>query len=96
MEEIQLSIEELEALRLAHLEALYQQEAAERMLVSRATFGRILESAHKKVTKALVQGCALSIQGGDYHLRGDAHCPRCRGSESGERAIPELVQNPEK
>ena len=59
LEEVTLSVEELEALRLAHLEGLYQQDAAERMAVSRATFGRVLDAAHRKVTKALVEGCAL-------------------------------------
>lgn len=80
LEEVVLSVEELEALRLAHLEGLYQQEAAARMQVSRATFGRILDAAHKKVTRALVQGSALRIEGGAFHLGNESHCPRCRHS----------------
>ncbi len=61
---VELAVDELEALRLADLEGLYQEEAARRMNVSRQTFGRIIESAHKKVADALVHGKALSIEGG--------------------------------
>lgn len=66
LEEVILSVEEFEALRLAHQEGLYQQAAAERMGVSRATFGRVLDLAHRKVTQALVEGCALRIEGGSF------------------------------
>lgn len=68
LEEVVLTIDELEAVRLADLEGLYQETAAERMKISRPTFGRILESAHKKVAEALVQGKALKIKGGDYQV----------------------------
>jgi len=63
-EEVVLAVDELEALRLADLEGLYQEQAAGRMKVSRQTFARIVESARKKVAAALVQGKALRIQGG--------------------------------
>lgn len=66
--EVALGFEELEALRLAHLEGLYQQEAAERMGVSRATFGRVLDAAHRKVSRALVEGRALRIEGGSFRV----------------------------
>jgi predicted DNA-binding protein (UPF0251 family) len=77
LEEVILSVEELEALRLAHQEGLYQQEAAARMGVSRATFGRVLEQAHRKVTRALVEGCALRIEGGSFTTIGPERCERC-------------------
>lgn len=77
MEEVILSMEELEAMRLAHKEDLYQQEAAERMNVSRATFGRVLDAAHRKVTKALVDGCALRIEGGSFCMIGPERCQNC-------------------
>jgi predicted DNA-binding protein (UPF0251 family) len=64
LEEITLSFDEYEAIRLADLESHYQEQAAERMGVSRQTFGRIIESAHKKVAEALVKGRALKIEGG--------------------------------
>ena len=59
-----LWMEELEAIRLAHLEGLTQEQGAEKMGISRATFGRILESAHKKITEALTTGKAIQIEGG--------------------------------
>ena len=74
-----LSVEEMEALRLAHGEQLYQEAAAQRMAISRPTFGRLLDAAHQKVTRALSDGLALRIEGGSYHLQGDPACPRCRG-----------------
>lgn len=78
--EINLSVEEMEALRLAHGEQLYQEEAARRMAISRQTFGRLLDTAHQKVTRALSDGLALRIEGGSYHVQGDhPACPRCRG-----------------
>lgn len=64
LEQVNLNVDELEAIRLADLEGLYQNQAAEKMNVSRQTFGRILESAHKKIADALVNGKALSIEGG--------------------------------
>ena len=63
-----LTVDELEAIRLADLNGLYQEQAAEQMNVSRQTFGRILESAHKKIADALVNGRALSIEGGIVEL----------------------------
>lgn len=77
LQEVVLGVEELEALRLAHRENLYQQEAAARMGISRATFGRLLESAHRKVTEALVDGCALRIEGGAFRLIGPDTCEAC-------------------
>jgi predicted DNA-binding protein (UPF0251 family) len=64
LEETVLSVDELEALRLADLEGLYHEEAAARMNVSRATFGRIVEAARRKVAEVLVRGRALKIEGG--------------------------------
>ena len=78
LQEVTLDVDELEALRLAHMEGLYQQGAAERMGISRASFGRILASAHQKVTEALVDGCALRIDGGNYHIGPSEGCPRCK------------------
>ena len=54
----------MEAIRLADLEGMYQEHAAENMGISRQTFGRIIESAHKKVAEALIKGKALRIEGG--------------------------------
>ena len=68
LEEVVLTVDEFEAIRLADLEGLYQEQAAEKMNVSRPTFGRVIESAHKKVAEALVQGKALKIEGGAFEM----------------------------
>jgi len=64
LEEIVLALDELEAMRLADMEGLYQEQASGRMNISRQTFARIVESARKKVAQALVEGKALRIEGG--------------------------------
>ena len=66
LQTVVLSHEEYEAVRLADLEGLNQEEGAEKMGVSRATFGRILNSAHGVISEALVMGKALAIEGGDF------------------------------
>jgi uncharacterized protein len=68
LEEVVLTVDEFEAIRLADLKSLYQEQAAEKMKVSRQTFGRIIESAHKKVAEALVKGKALKIEGGEFEM----------------------------
>jgi len=68
LEEVVLTVDEFEAVRLADLEGLYQEQASEKMKVSRPTFGRIIESAHKKVAEALVHGKALKIEGGEFEM----------------------------
>jgi predicted DNA-binding protein (UPF0251 family) len=68
LQQVTLTVDELEAIRLADLEGLYQEDAAKRMNVSRQTFGRILESAHKKIADTLVNGKALLIEGGTIEL----------------------------
>ncbi|MDP8306416.1 MAG: DUF134 domain-containing protein [Candidatus Chlorobium antarcticum] len=64
LESVVISVDELEALRLADKMGLYQAEAAARMMISRQTFGRIIESAHKKVAEAIVDGKSICIAGG--------------------------------
>jgi uncharacterized protein len=67
----------LEAIRLADVEGLYQEEAARRMGVSRATFARILSQARQAVADALVNGMALEFSGGEVEHRpeGKHPCP---------------------
>ena len=62
LEEIALTIDELEALRLADYEEFYHEEAAANMKISRQTFGRILNKAHRKVAECLLKGKALKIE----------------------------------
>ena len=78
LEEVTLSVDELEALRLKDLLGLEQEEAAREMAVSRQTFQRIQDEAHRKVAEALVTGKALEIDGGDYEVVPmHFHCRRC-------------------
>jgi predicted DNA-binding protein (UPF0251 family) len=69
LEEICVERDELEAMRLADWESLSHEHAAERMNVSRATFGRIVAKGRKKVADALVHGKAIRIEGGEVDLR---------------------------
>jgi predicted DNA-binding protein (UPF0251 family) len=62
LEEISIKIDELEAVRLADCECLYHEDAALRMKISRATFGRILGEARKKIAEAITCGKALKIE----------------------------------
>jgi uncharacterized protein len=59
LEKIFLSHDELETLRLCDLENLTQQQAGERIGISRGTVQRTVEAARAKVARALVEGCAL-------------------------------------
>ena len=68
LEEVCLSIEEIEALRLKFLEKLEQEDAAKKMNVSRTTFWRVLSSAGEKISDALINGKAIRIDGGTYKL----------------------------
>ncbi len=64
VEEVQLTLDEFEAMRLCDLEGHYLEEAAKRMEVSRPTLSRILDSARRKVADVLVNGKSLRIEGG--------------------------------
>ena len=86
LEQVQLTLDGLEALRLADLEGLYQEQAAEQMGVSRATFARILTEARARVARALVERQALVIGGGPVRRcregAGLGGCRRRRGPAS--------------
>jgi predicted DNA-binding protein (UPF0251 family) len=68
LDEVVISLDEMEAIRLADNEKLYQEEAAGLMNISRQTFGRILVSAHEKIAEALLLGKAIRIEGGNVKL----------------------------
>jgi len=68
IEELILSVEELEAIRLKDMEGLEQEDCAEKMQVSRPTFQRILIGARSKLAQAIVNGKAIRIEGGNYEL----------------------------
>ena len=68
LEEVHLSLEEAEALRLKEIERLDQASASERMNVSRSTFQRVLASARHKVADALLNAKAVRITGGNVEM----------------------------
>jgi predicted DNA-binding protein (UPF0251 family) len=70
LEEIVLTLDEFEALRLADLNGLYHEQAAASMNVSRPTFGRIIDTARRKTAEALILGKALRIEGGKVEMEG--------------------------
>jgi len=73
LEEILVSIEEAEAIRLRDLEGLEQEECAKRMGVSRPTFQRVLESGRQKIADAVLHGKAIRIAGGNFEVSGAKH-----------------------
>ena len=68
MDDIIITIEEMEAIRLADVEMLDQAAAAQRMEISRPTFHRMLNAAHQKIAAALWQGKALRVEGGNFRI----------------------------
>lgn len=69
LEEVCLTVEELEAFKLKFLDKLEQEQAAEKMRVSRTTFWRIFGSSGQKIADALINGKAIRIEGGRYTLK---------------------------
>ncbi len=73
-----LTIDEYEAIRLADYENLTHEEAAKKMNISRPTFTRLLESAHSKISDAIINGKAIRIEGGDFNFLGKRYqCRNC-------------------
>lgn len=77
LSEVILSVDEREAIRLADMEGLAHETAGERMGVSRATFGRIVQRARAVVADALINGKAIRVDGGNYQLVDDRRRFRC-------------------
>lgn len=78
LEEVVLTVEELEAVRLKDLERLDQEECAVKMQISRPTFQRVLGQARAKIADALINAKGLRIEGGNYQLAaGRFQCRAC-------------------
>lgn len=63
---VKISVDEIEAVRIKDYEDFKQEIAADMMDISQSTFHRTLNSARKKIAKALVEGRMIKIQGGDF------------------------------
>ena len=72
LEQVILSHDQLEALRLADVEGMEQVKAAKLMNISRSTFSRLLAEARTITATALTRGWALKIEGGDYKVSRDS------------------------
>jgi predicted DNA-binding protein (UPF0251 family) len=62
LENVVIYEDEMEAIRLADLESLYQQDCADKMAISRTTFSRLVESARRKVADALLNKKVLTVE----------------------------------
>lgn len=90
LEEVVLHYDEYEAVRLLDYEGLMQEQAAEKMNVSRPTLTRIYESARKTIAKAFVEGKMIVIEGGNVDFgRQWFRCRKCHKLVDGvENHIP--------
>jgi predicted DNA-binding protein (UPF0251 family) len=68
LEEVCLTVDQREAIRLSDLLGMSHEEAGRHMGVSRATFGRIIQRARQTVADALINGKAINVEGGNYQL----------------------------
>ncbi|MFP4403582.1 MAG: DUF134 domain-containing protein [Candidatus Woesearchaeota archaeon] len=70
LEEVEITMDELETMRLSNIEKINQLEAAEKMNIHQSTFQRTLIRAREKITDALINGKAIKIHGGEYKMPG--------------------------
>lgn len=80
LEEVGLTVDGREAIRLADLQGMSHEDAGKLMGVSRATFGRIVQRARQVVADALINGKAINIEGGNYRIADSERrftCDRC-------------------
>ncbi len=83
LEQVVITIDEMEAMRLSDYLGLSQEEVAKQMQVSRPTVTRMLARAHRTVADALAHGKAIRIEGGDYRLVGQfLECRFCGHREA--------------
>jgi predicted DNA-binding protein (UPF0251 family) len=68
LKKVVLSLDEFESIRLADYLNLEHEEASQKLGISRSVFTRLVDGARKKVSKVLVEGCELVIEGGEYHF----------------------------
>jgi len=77
LDEIILTLEEIETLNLKDRQNLDQKDAAREMGISRSTFQRLLKSARKKIITAIIEGKAIKFEGGNYIPDKDIIKTRC-------------------
>lgn len=78
LEQIALTLDEYEAIRLADYENMEHLEASKEMSISRSTFSRLVDKARSKVAKFIIDGKQLYIEGGNIHFKGNLiRCNDC-------------------
>ena len=79
LQEVRLTVDEREAIRLSDLLGMSHEEAGQRMGVSRATFGRIIQKGRKTIADALINGKAINVEGGNYRITSQNRVFQCKG-----------------
>lgn len=97
LDEVIITFDELEAVRLKDLQEFDQKESAERMRISQPTFHRLLITARKKIADAIIHGKAIRVEGGTYKMSGgkglggpaiNCVCSKCGHKERKIRGTP--------
>lgn len=100
LQEVIITVDEIESIRLKDLSGMEQEEAAKKMNISQPTFHRLILSARKKISDAIVNGKAIKIEGGNYifdrgkigekamNPSGECVCPKCGNAIQHQRGIP--------
>ena len=95
-ETVVMSVDEYETIRLIDHEGFSQEECSGYMKIARTTVQLIYNNARGKIASALVDGCTLKIEGGEYHLceGNETHCG-CGGCHRHrcDRTHPEGEEN---
>jgi predicted DNA-binding protein (UPF0251 family) len=69
LEEVELTLDEFEAVRLADLIGMTHEEAANEMGISRSTFSRLIVKSRAKIADFFFKGKRLTVNGGNIHFR---------------------------
>jgi predicted DNA-binding protein (UPF0251 family)/predicted Fe-Mo cluster-binding NifX family protein len=97
LEKLRMSFDELEALRLLHLEGITQADAGSRLGVSASTVSRMADRAHRVVTEALVTGKAVCVEGGPVTVvRVSQDVKAVRSAEQASRDVGPASEQGEK
>jgi predicted DNA-binding protein (UPF0251 family) len=96
IEQVMLTLDEYEAIRLADFDGLEHSEAAERMGISRPTFTRLVAKARHKIAIFIIEGRSLVIEGGAVHFSQNLlRCFDCGATYSAAFAGNEAAECPE-
>jgi predicted DNA-binding protein (UPF0251 family) len=69
LKELEIGVDELEALKLVDFGGLGQTAASKKMGISQPTLNRLLASVRRKIAEALAKGLAIKIRGGSYYVK---------------------------